>query len=210
MNPVPLVARRRWLLRVVVALIAVNATYLMVQVLWDEPEIALEMGGTYEDMSSQSTARFSPLIRGHIWFGVPKTDARLRFIDTQYGFVTPAARFFTVNFDDNIIDGIRISPQVEPLLLEGALKVVLDLQDQWRSGGWAVLYPKDNPPFADTPEWRARIRDANNGEITYWQAGYKYQILLGMSRFKDSKRPQEERYLITLGLGKPWLTSHAE
>ncbi|MHC8337345.1 hypothetical protein [Pseudomonas sp. HLT2-19-2] len=34
----------------------------------------------------------------------------MRFVDPQFGFTTPAARFFTVDFDDNVIFGIRMSP----------------------------------------------------------------------------------------------------
>ena len=123
----------------------------------DDPEIALEMGGTYEDLYKRSSASFSPLIRGHVWMGIPATDARLRFIDPQYEFVTPQARFFTVGFDDNVITSIRMSPQVEPLLIDDALKVALDLQDQWRQGGWRVAGPRTYPPYADTPAWRARF-----------------------------------------------------
>jgi hypothetical protein len=144
------------------------------------------------------------LIRGHAWFGIPATDARLRFIDPQYGFVTPLARFFTVGFTDNVIDGIRMSPQVEPLLLDDALRVALDLQDQWRQGGWRVAGPRTYPPFADTPAWRARFRDVNHDGKTYWKAGEKYQVTMYMSRFKYNKRPNEERYLITLSIAKPW------
>ncbi|WP_443690312.1 hypothetical protein, partial [Pseudomonas sp.] len=176
----------------------------------DEPEIALEMGGTYEDLRERSTANFSQLIPGRVWFGIPKSDARLRFIDPQYGFSTSQARFFTVSFDDNLIVDVRMSPQIEPLLLDDALKVVLDLQDQWRQSGWVVIWPKDDPPFADTPEWRAQLQDVNKGGRTYWQAGDKYQAMLIMNRFKDKKRPSEERYLITLSLAKPWLPIDTE
>jgi hypothetical protein len=211
MNPGPRITRRRWLLRLLVVLIASSASYLVVQVLLDEPEIALEIGGTYEGMRVQSTARFSPLIRGHIWFGIPKTDARLRFIDDQYGFITPSARFFTVSFNDNVITNLRMSPQIEPLLFDDAMKVVLDLQNQWRERGWIPIRRNSAPPFADTPEWRAQLRDViNKGGTTYWQAGNKYQIMMYMHRFRDSKRPNEERYLITLALAKPWLPTHVE
>jgi hypothetical protein len=175
-----------------------------IEVLSDDPEIALEMGGTYEDMHKRSSASFSPLIRGHVWFGIPSTDARLRFIDPQYEFMTPQARFFTVTFDDNVIISIRMSPQVEPLLLDDALKVALDLQDQWRKGGWRVAGAARYPPFADTPEWRAQLRDVNKGGKAYWKAGKKYQVTMYMNRFKYDKRPDEERYLITLSIGEPW------
>jgi len=195
---------------VLLVLLAVALLRWGFQALADEPEIALEMGGTYEDLRERSTANFSQLILGHVWFGIPKSDARLRFIDPQYGFSTSQARFFTVSFDSNLIIDVRMSPQIEPLLLDDALKVVLDLQDQWRQSGWVIIWPKDDPPFADTPEWRAQLRDVNKGGRTYWQAGDKYQAMLIMNRFKDKKRPSEERYMITLSLAKPWLPIDTE
>ncbi|MNV93546.1 hypothetical protein D3C71_1882520 [compost metagenome] len=97
-----------------------------------------------------------------------------------------------------------MSPQIEPLLLDDTLKVVLDLQDQWRKGGWTPIRIKDFPSFADTPQWRARLRDVNKGGTAYWRAGDKYQVMLAVNRFKDYKRPIEERYLITLQLATPW------
>ena len=51
-----------------------------------------------------------------------------------------------------------MSPQIEPLLLDDTLKVVLDLQEQWRQGGWTPIRVNEFPPFADTPQWRARLR----------------------------------------------------
>jgi hypothetical protein len=97
-----------------------------------------------------------------------------------------------------------MSPQVEPLLLDDTLKVVLDLQDQLRKAGWTPIRIKDDPPFADTPEWRARLRDVNKGGTSYWHADDKYQVMLVVGRFRDEKRPTEERYLITLSLATPW------
>ena len=113
-----------WLLLAVLILAAIHR---LMQPLWGEPEIALEIGGTYEEMRNRSSAAFSPLLPGHLWLGIPAVDARLRLIDPQYGFITPLARFFTVGFDDNVVKDIRMSPQIEPLLLDDALKVVLDL-----------------------------------------------------------------------------------
>jgi hypothetical protein len=196
-------AVRRWRL-VLVFVLSVLAARWTIQALSDGPEIALTIGGTYESLHERSSAAFSPLIPGEIWMGLPATDARLRFVDAQYGFVTPLARFFAVVFNDNVVSSIRMSPQIEPLLLDDALKVALDLQDQWRHGGWRVAGSKSYPPFADTPEWRARIRDGNVPLKSYWKAGDKYQVTMFMSRFKYSKRPTEERYLITLSMGKPW------
>jgi hypothetical protein len=185
-------------------LLVLLGTRQLVESLSQEPVVALEMGGTYENLRKHSSVAFSPLIRGHSWFGIPKTDARLRFIDPQYEFMTPRARFFTVGFNKNVITSIRMSPQIEPLLFDDALKVALDLQNQWHRGGWRVAGPKSYPPFTDTFEWRSRFRSLGHRGTTYWNAGEKYQVAMFMNRFTDSKRPNEERYLITLSIGKPW------
>ena len=185
-------------------ILALAATVLLtvsvIQALSDEPEIALVIGEPYEAMRQRSSASIGPAIPGHAWFSIPESDARLRFIDPKYGFVTPLARFFTVGFDDELIDGVRMSPQIEPLLLDDTLKVVLDLQEQWRNAGWIPARTENFPSFADTPQWRAQLRDVNKGGTAYWRAGDKYQLMLVVSRFRDNKRPTEERYLITLGI----------
>lgn len=196
---------RRGLVIVLLVLMATATLRWVVHALSNDPEIALIRGEPWEDMRQRSSAKIGPAIPGHYWFRIPETDARLRFIDPQYGFVTPLARFFTISFDNERVASIRMSPQIEPLLLDDALKVVLDLQDQWRKNGWVVTNPKSDPPFANTPEWRALLRNVNKGGTTYWQAGDRYQVLLDMGRFKDRKHPDEERYLINLTLGKPWI-----
>ena len=169
-----------------------------------EKEIALVIGEPYEAMRQRSSASIGPAIPGRAWFNMPKSDARLRFIDPHYGFVTPLARFFTVIYRNELINSVRMSPQIEPLLLDDTLKVVLDLQEQWRKAGWTPIRIKGFPSFADTPQWRARLRDVNKGGTAYWRAGDKYQVMLAVNRFKDYKRPTEERYLITLQLATPW------
>jgi hypothetical protein len=185
---------------VVVALIAWGAIEVQ-----SEKEIALVIGEPYESMRQRSSAVIGPAIPGQVSFNIPKSDARLRFTDPQYGFVTPLARFFTVIYRNELINSVRMSPQIEPLLLDDTLKVVLDLQEQWRQGGWIPIRVKDDPPFADTPQWRARLRDVNKGGTSYWQAGNQYQAMLVVNRFRDNKRPTEERYLIKLSLATPWV-----
>jgi hypothetical protein len=192
--------RRGGLGLIVTALLLLGAVRLFA----DEPEIALTIGEPWEDMRQRSSAAIDPAILGHHWFRVPKSDARLRLVDPQYGFITPLARFFTIGFTDERVDGIRMSPQIEPLLLDDTLKVVLDLQEQWRKAGWISIGTKNDPPFADTPEWRARLRDVNRGGSAYWRASNKYQVMLVVGRFRDDSRPTEERYLITLQLAPPW------
>ncbi|WP_017256330.1 hypothetical protein [Pseudomonas tolaasii] len=196
----PLIRRRNLIGLFVAALIIWIALYLGA----DEPEIALMLGEPWEDMRQRSSASIGPAIPGHVWGRLPTSDARLRFIDSQYGFVTPLARFFTVMFEDERVGSIRMSPQVEPLLLDETLKIALDLQDQWRKAGWAPIRVESDPPLADTPEWRARLRNVNLGGTSYWRAGDKYQVMLVVGRFRDDRYPLEERYLMTLSLAEPW------
>ncbi|MGY2430842.1 hypothetical protein [Pseudomonas tolaasii] len=199
MNP-SLIRRRNLIGLFVAALIIWIALYLGA----DEPEIALMLGEPWEDMRQRSSASIGPAIPGHVWGRLPTSDARLRFIDSQYGFVTPLARFFTVMFEDERVGSIRMSPQVEPLLLDETLKIALDLQDQWRKAGWDPIRVESDPSLADTPEWRARLRNVNLGGTSYWRAGNKYQVMLVVGRFRDDRYPLEERYLMTLSLAEPW------
>ncbi len=198
----PIGWRRGGLGLIVAALLVWGAVRLFV----DEPEIALIPGEPWEDMRQRSSAAIDPAIPGHYWGRLPKSDARLRLIDPQYGFVTPRARFFTVSFDNERVSNIRMSPQIEPLLLDDTLKVVLDLQEQWRKGGWIPIRVNYDPPFDDTPQWRAQLRNVNKGGTSYWQAGNKYQVMMVVNRFKDDRNPTEERYLIKLQLAIPWVS----
>lgn len=185
-------------------LVAVLLAWVAIRLSAEDLEIALILGEPWEEMRKRSSAAIGPAIPGHYWGRLPKSDARLRFIDPQYGFVTPLARFFTVTFEDGRVDSIRMSPQIEPLLLDDTLKVVLDLQEQWRKAGWEPIRVASNPPFADTPEWRARLRNVKGGGTSYWRACDKYQVMLVVGRFRDDRHPTEERYLTTLALATPW------
>ncbi|WP_274642272.1 hypothetical protein [Pseudomonas serbica] len=199
-----LMRRLGWRRGMLTLAVAALLTLAAIQVVSEEPEIALLIGEPYEAMRQRSSAAIDPAIQGHVSFSIPKSDARLRFIDPEYSFVTPQARFFAIIYNKDLINSVRMSPQIEPLLLDDTLKVVLDLQDQLRKAGWTPIRIKEDPPFADTPEWRARLRDVNKGGTSYWHAGDKYQVMLVVGRFRDEKRPTEERYLITLSLAKPW------
>ena len=200
-----LLRRIGWRRKVLAIAVAVLLIVAVMRAHSDELEIALMIGEPWEAMRQRSSAVIDPAISGHFWGRLPKSDARLRFLDPQFGFVTPLARFFTVSFDkDGVVSSVRMSPQIEPLLLDDTLKVLLDLQEQWRQGGWTPIRLNDFPSFADTPQWRARLRDVNTGGTAYWRADNKYQVMLGVNRFRDDKRPTEERYLITLQLATPW------
>ena len=124
--------KKRWLFLILLVLCSIAIVRFTIRVLSDDPEIVLTLGETWEDMRQHSSAAISPALPNRIWFGMPKSDSRLRFVDPQYGFETPLARFFTIGYKNERITDVRMSPQIEPLLLDDALKVVLDLQNQWQ------------------------------------------------------------------------------
>lgn len=198
--------RRHWAWSALWIVLAIAVVRQLMQHLWDDPVIVLQMGAPYEYMEAHSTASFSAWGRGSkgVSGGIPKTDARLRFADPLYGFETPLARFFTVTFVNNLVADIRMSPQIEPLLIGDAMKVVLDLQAQWCAKGWRPVGTRRYPTIADTPEWRAYLRPGELQGHAYWQAGDKYQVMLILARFRDSRHPDQERYLITLDIGEAW------
>ena len=166
-------------------------------------EIALIIGEPWKDMQTRSTAEIADDIPDEIWYRVPKELAYLKFADPNYEFVTPPAKFFTIGFNRGKIDSIRMSPQVEPLPLQEALDIVLDLQDQWRKSGWEVMYPDENPPYENSSTFVEKMTRCAP-DSTYWRIKDKYQIMLIMACYKDEKHPNEQRFLITLSLAKPW------
>lgn len=201
------IGRRHRVWLAICAVVALAALRQLMQPLWNEPVITLGIGETYEYMEAHSTAPFSVWGRGSktVSGGIPKTDARLRFVDQQYGFETPLARYFTVTFVNNLVVDISMSPQIEPLLIDDAMKVVTDLQSQWCAKGWRPMGTQGDPTIADTPEWRAFVRQGVLSGVSYWQAGDKYQAMLSLARFRDSRHLDQERYLITLDVAEPWI-----
>ncbi|MDE9446817.1 hypothetical protein KKJ04_14695 [Xenorhabdus bovienii] len=204
--------RRSGLTFALLIVLSLTGVYLYHSFNSREPaEIALVIGEPYEAMRQRSSAKISPPYDNSIGFRIPKTDARLRFTDPKYGFITPPARFFTVSYNKGIIENVRMSPQIEPLLYDDAIKIVLDLQDQWRKADWVLTKAKERPALVNTPELRDNLRNMKGGAgTTYWQAGEQYQVMLGMARFKDDKHPDEERYLITLAIAKPWVKNYSD
>ena len=190
-------------------ILAVLATTLFVvgackaaELLTPAKEIALIIGEPWKDMQARSTAEIGPVFKDSNWYRQPKELSYLRFADTQYGFATPPAKFFTVSFDEKAnVRSVRMSPQVEPLPLQESLDIVLNLQNQWRKSGWELEDPIENPPYEDNTEWRKAIEQCT-AYSTYWQVKGLYSIAIAIGCFKDSRHPDEKRYLITMAIGK--------
>jgi hypothetical protein len=194
--------RHHKMLAVLAAMLLVIGACKAAELLTPAKELALVIGEPWTDMQARSTAEIGPVYEGRHWYRQPKQLSYMRFADHQYGFITPPAKFFTVGFDDKgNIDGVRMSPQVEPLPLQEALDIVLDLQNQWRKSGWELQDPIENPPYEDSTEWRKAIEQCT-AYSTYWQVKNLYSIAIAIGCFKDDRHPDEKRYLTTMAIGK--------
>ncbi|MBT0569017.1 flagellar biosynthesis sigma factor [Curvibacter sp. CHRR-16] len=195
--------QNKWAIAPALALAAVIAWGLFAHTQSAVPEVALKLGEPWEDMRKRSSAKIDPTITDTSAFGIIEGDARMRFVDEQYGFVTPRAKFLTVSYDSQKVASVRMSPQVETLPLDEALKVVLDLQQQWERGGWQAIATDQHPLFSDSEQWLKELSDCKF-HTTYWRAIDRFQTQLNMGCFDDSKYPNEKRYLITLELSRPY------
>jgi len=69
--------------------------------------------------------------------------------------------------------------------------------------GWEVMYPDENPPYENSAVFVEKMTRCAP-DSTYWKVRDKYQIMLIMACYKDERYPDEQRFLITLSMGKPW------
>ncbi|WP_319927415.1 hypothetical protein [Xenorhabdus littoralis] len=89
MSRIQQISRRRGGLILALSIIlGLTAVYFYHSFYSAQPEIALAIGEPYEAMRQRSSAKISPPYDNSIGFRIPKTDARLRFTDPKYGFIT--------------------------------------------------------------------------------------------------------------------------
>ncbi len=194
--------RHHKMLAVLAATLLVIGACKAAELLTPAKEIALVIGEPWKDMQARSTAEIGPVYEGRHWYRQPKQLSYMRFADHQYGFITPPAKFFTVGFDDKgNIDGVRMSPQVEPLPLQEALDIVLDLQNQWRKSGWDLDEPEEFPAYDNTPVWHEALKKCA-ALSTHWNAGKLYQLMVVITCYEDNRYPDNKGYLVTISMGK--------
>ncbi|MFN4328779.1 MAG: hypothetical protein ACK4FF_07880 [Limnobacter sp.] len=194
-------AKQHWFFSVLLVVLTYAGACQAIDYLTPAKEIALIIGEPWKDMQARSTATIGDEIPGHNWYREPKQLAYLRFADTQYSFVTPPAKFFTVSFDSKgKVEFIRISPQVEPLPLQDALNIILNLQDQWRKSGWDLDDPVGFPAYENSPKWIEELKKCT-ADSTYWDAGEKYELMVVATCYEDKRYPNEQRYLVTISMG---------
>lgn len=166
-------------------------------------EVVLTLGETYENVRKQSRSTLPPAAPEIFWGGFVTRPAKLRFTAHGYGFVTPPAKFLYVGTDKfGKVESVTLSPQVQTLPLNASMAILMDLQNQFRQGGWKPFHSHDNRPIEDTEATRNAIRTCT-APTARWQADDKYQVSLNIRCFRMDDQPNDERYLITLDLGPP-------
>ncbi|SDD76114.1 hypothetical protein SAMN05216345_11557 [Cupriavidus sp. YR651] len=193
----------KWKWWAAVAFLACGAVWCGYAMIRPTDEVILTIGERYEQVRQQSRSTLPEATRYNYINLFVLRPAALRFNDPQYGFATPAAKFLSVFANrEGVVELVTMSPQVETLPLDEAMSLLLDLQDQLRRGGWRQIRAKDSAAITDTPAMRAQMR-SNDAPQSFWIAGDKYQVSLGVRRFVHENRPADERYLITLQLSGP-------
>ncbi len=193
--------RAHKLLTVFVALLLAVGINNAIKALTPAKEIALIIGEPWDDMQARSTAKIGDDITDEIWYHAPEELAYLRFADPKHEFVTPPAKYFTVTFNRGHVFSVRMSPQLEPLPLQEALDIVLELQNQWRNNGWELRNPEDYPAHENNDTWREAIKKCN-AATTGWHAKPLYQLVIGVSCFESSGFFKKSGYLVTISMGK--------
>ena len=194
--------RYRKIFAAFIAMLLVLGVCKAAELLAPAKEIALIIGEPWKDMQTRSTAEIADHIPDEIWYRVPKELAYLRFADPKHGFVTPPAKFFTVSFDDDAsIRSVKMSPQVEPLPLQEALDIVLNLQDKWRKSGWELDEPVEFPAYDNTPVWHQALKSCS-ALSTHWNAGTLYQLMVVITCYENNRYPDNKGYLVTISMGK--------
>ena len=193
--------RAHKVLTVFVALLLAVGTHNAIEALTPAKEIALIIGEPWDDMQARSSAKIGDDIPDEIWYHAPEELAYLRFADPKHEFVTPPAKYFTVTFNRGHVFSVRMSPQLEPLPLQEALDIVLDLQNQWRDKGWELRKPLEFPAYENNEVWVQALKNCS-AYSTYWQAVPRYQLMIGVSCFESSGFFKKSGYLVTISMGK--------
>ncbi|GAB3629126.1 hypothetical protein PTE30175_05123 [Pandoraea terrae] len=164
--------------------------------------VALTIGEPYEQVRQRTRTTLPPGHLGHYAGGYVERPSILRFTDPQFGFVTPAAKRLFVGYDKHgNVDSVTMWPQTKLLPLDETLKVVTDLQRQFRQGGWCLENAAKFPAIEDTPAMREKMRSLP-GPTSYWQGGDKLKASIDVFRMHRDSRPNDERFQITLRLYK--------
>lgn len=130
------------------------------------------------------------------------TNARLRLIAAEHGFVTGMGREILITRDEKgqvQLAGLFLSE--EHMSLVQAVEMATDLQDQLRKKGWVPYLSWAMPPIADTPGWREWLRQSRYTTDSWWRAG-NHIAALTLFRIEKSAPGADGRYELRLQIAQ--------
>lgn len=200
---------RRWVdgwRFVLLAIIAVALLRWSIEIMQGDFEIALTINEPWEQMRQRSFAAVGPVPSSAVWISKSRSGVRLRFIDPEFGFVTPLAREFRINAKSvQWVGRVRLSPQMKPLSLDEALIVVSDLHAQLRKKCWVEAKVMNDPPIADTLQWRTWFHSRTEYATSFWLAADKYQLAIDLEPWGMRTHKTDPLYRIVLTVDEPYL-----
>jgi hypothetical protein len=138
----------KWKWRVVGLILGSAAVWGIYAKVRPVDEVVLTIGESYQQVREQSPSTLPVLTHDNRINLFIERPAVLRFRDSQYGFVTPAAKFLSLYANESgKVVAVTLSPQIDTLPLDEAITVFLGLQDQFRRGGWRPFRVDSNPPL---------------------------------------------------------------
>lgn len=194
--------RRRpgWKTYLLCAVIATASIWPIYTLVRPVDEVILTIGESYEQARLRSRSTLGPRVPNHGSMRIVTRPAKLRFFDSQFGFVTPPAKFLAVMYDGHgNVSSLRLSPQVKVLPFDKTMTILTDLQNQFERGGWKVQYFNGAEPRLDALVNLDAVKTCR-APMTRWQAADKYQVSLHVQCFRSSENQTEKRYLITISL----------
>jgi hypothetical protein len=91
---------------------------------------------------------------------VTKPAVIIRFTDPVHGFTLPPTKLATLSYQRNVAVSLSTSPMLDKLPFDEAVAVLENLQNQFKTGGWAP-YKNDASTWFDlTPEGKKRLHAA--------------------------------------------------
>jgi|GEM_PF-6205692 len=161
------------------------------------PEIEIAIGEPWSNTLQRSAVEFTTTPDSDRIL-LARTNASLRLLDPQYGFVTgPAWKVLVFLNEEGHVKTIGVFLAETSMSLDKAIATATALQEQMRKRGWVPFLPKAQPPISDTAQWREHLQQSDYSSLSLWQAGNNLTTFW-LHRIEDSAPGLDGRYVLSL------------
>ncbi|MDB5793002.1 MAG: hypothetical protein JWQ80_3026 [Massilia sp.] len=129
--------------------------------------LSFRIGQTFEEVVRNST--YPVMERSNLpadddtQFGatwVTEPAVIVRFNDPKHGFTLPPTRFAALSYQHNVASTLATSPMLDKLPFLQAVRVLENMQNQFKAGGWEPYEVHQSKWFDLTAEGRKRLHAA--------------------------------------------------